>query len=82
MCRMKYAEFFDELWENMGLTIPQVAARVNEKFGEAHTTTADQIYEFLKGKHCPNAAFAKAIEFSFQVNLPPQKYGFGEVKKP
>jgi len=79
--RLHYAEFFEELWERMGLELSQVADMVNKKWPHG-TVCASQLHEFLKGRGCPRASFTKAIEMTFNVSLPPYDYGYGEVHKP
>lgn len=72
--RLKYAEFLDELLQAKGLKKSELAKSLS--------VPESSVYEFFEGRHCPNAALAKAVEFALGVNLRPEYYGFGEVTKP
>lgn len=71
---LKYADFLSELCEAKAMKYSELAKKVGAPEGT--------IYEFFKGKHCPNAALAKAIEAELGVNLRPEYYGWGSAIKP
>ena len=72
---LKYAQFFDELIHARYGDIPN--------FCREHDFEPAQIYEFLKGRHCPNAALAKAVEKALGCEkLDPSYYGWGSPLKP
>lgn len=72
---LKYAEFLDVLLEARGLKKTELA----EKIG----ATPEQVYEFFRGEHCPNAGLAKAIEKALGCEkLDPSYYGWGDSQKP
>lgn len=83
---LKYAEFYKEVLGNMGLKecdVPEYIRKATlDKLGYECVVTLSQVYEFLEGKHRPNAGMASAWEVAFGFQLAPHYYGFLDSTKP
>lgn len=77
---LKYAEFYNEQLLVKGLKKSQCPEFIKMQTGLI--VSVAQVYEYLEGKHCPNAAMASTWEQAFGVNLPASYYGAGVPTKP
>lgn len=75
---LKYADFYaDQLevkrWKKSD--IPEQARLLG------YELKIERVYEFMEGKHVPNAGIASLFEMIFQVQLGPKFYGFSNPLK-
>jgi hypothetical protein len=78
MAILKYAEFYQEQLEIKRWKKSEIPAKAKDL---GYDLKVEQVYEFMEGKHCPNAGIAALFELIFQVQLGPRSYGFGQSFK-
>lgn len=71
--KLKYADFYEELLDARDMKKVEAVSFIESRTG--YKISEGQVYEFLEGKHTPNAAMASIWELAFGVNLKPKYYG-------
>ena len=69
----KYPELIDDALAMRGWTKTELAKNAAELFPDLGITV-EKVYEFMERPRDARAAFAKAIEWTLGINLPPQCY--------
>lgn len=69
----KYPDLIDDALAMKGWTKTDLAKSAAAEFPDLDIT-AEKVYEFLERPRDARAAFAKAIEWTLGINLPPQCY--------
>jgi hypothetical protein len=69
----KFSEVIDDILAAKRWTKAELARQAQGQFPDLEIR-AEQVYEWLEGKHEPRAWFTKAMEWTLGINLPPHCY--------